>query len=121
MPPGCRGGLRKYDHVTPAYDELRWLRLGNKHELEVLIHVYKVINNLYPGWLSHYNKVSDVSRGSTRQENMLHVPKFKIDAGARSLNILGPKMWNTLPKKIKENTNRSKFKKDTISILLNKQ
>ena len=110
------GGLRKYDHVSPAYDELKWLKIENKHKFEVLIHIYKSLNNVYPEWLCNVDKVRDVRvvRGNTRQENMLYVPRFKTDTGARSLEVLGPTLWNDLPNQVKHSTTLCNFKTNLI-------
>lgn len=44
------GGLRKYDHESPAFNELKWLRLERKHKFDVLVHVYNTILKNYPHW-----------------------------------------------------------------------
>ena len=62
------GGLRKFDHVSPAYDDLKWLRIGNKHKFDVLVHVYKSLFEIYPEWLCGFDKVSDVTWEHTREQ-----------------------------------------------------
>ena len=104
------GGLRKFDHVSPAFEELQWLRINEKHLYETLVHVFKNVNHIYPSWYSCYSYVQLVTNCNTRQENKLYVPKFKTDAGARAMKVLGAKAWNNLPKHITDATSLSSFK-----------
>ena len=69
------GGIRKYDHVSPAFDELKWLKVNQKHKFIVLFYIYKALNNFYPEWFNDLKKVKDVTRGNTRQENNLYVAR----------------------------------------------
>ena len=94
------GGIRKYDHVSPAFEELKWLRVNQKHKFSVICHIYKTLNNNYPEWFNNLKQVKDVTRSNTRQENDLYIRKYKTDTGARSSDILGPMLWNNLPEGI---------------------
>ncbi len=42
------GGIRKYDHITPALKELGWLKVNEKHLFDTCSLVSKVINRFYP-------------------------------------------------------------------------
>ena len=42
----------KYDHITPALIELHWLPIEYRLKLKILLHVFKVINNLSPAYLT---------------------------------------------------------------------
>ena len=113
------GGLRKYDHVSPAFDELKWLRIGNKHKFDIIIHVYNTLYKIYPEWLCKYETVSDVTREHTRQENNLYVPRYNTNTGARSLRVLGPTLWNDLPKHIQNATTIHSFKNELLKYFRN--
>ena len=106
------GGIRKYDHVSPAFDELKWLKVNQKHKFIVLFYIYKALNNFYPEWFNDLKKVKDVTRGNTRQENNLYVARYKTNTGARSLKILGPMLWNELPPSLTNTTSLPEFKRN---------
>ncbi len=42
------GGIKKYDHVSPAYRELEWLKIKHKHLLDVGVTTFKVLRGFYP-------------------------------------------------------------------------
>ena len=104
------GGLRKYDHVSPAFEELNWLKIDQKHEFLALCHIYKTLNNYYPEWLNSLRRVKDVTRGNTRQENDLHIARYNTNTGARSLKIHGPLLWNNLPTSLVNTNTLTSFK-----------
>jgi len=39
------GGLKKYDHVSPAFNQLEWLRVDNRYSYDMCILVYKNLNH----------------------------------------------------------------------------
>ncbi len=42
------GGVRKYDHISPVFREMQWLRIRQKYLLDVGVTVFKVIRGFYP-------------------------------------------------------------------------
>ena len=58
------GGMKKYDHVSPALKELKGLRVKQKHLLDT--NMYKSLNGMYPDWLITFSTVLSVTRGRTR-------------------------------------------------------
>ena len=55
------GGARKYDHVTPMYDKLKWLRMDVKYIYEVCLLIFKIHKKLIPDWLFTLPTVGQVS------------------------------------------------------------
>ena len=92
------GGESKYNHVSPVFDELKWLKIKTKHLFDTLDHVF--VNQKYLCKLEFFSSIKQVTRGNTRKENKLHVPRHKTDAGPRSKKISGPREWNGLPSDI---------------------
>ncbi len=45
------GGIKKYDHVSPAYKELKWLKIKQKQTYDICSALFKIINKTYPDWL----------------------------------------------------------------------
>ena len=42
------GGVKKYDHISPVFRELKWLRTKQKFLFEVGVTAYKVLKGFYP-------------------------------------------------------------------------
>ncbi len=91
------GGARKYDHVSPIIKKLKWLKIKEKHALNTCTTIFKTMHGSYPEWLLSFKTVNEATGSITRQNNNLYVPRTRTDSGARSLAVLGPKLWNKLP------------------------
>ncbi len=42
------GGIKKFEHVSPVYTELKWLKIQQKHTYDICCTTFKIINNVYP-------------------------------------------------------------------------
>ena len=106
------GGARKYDHVTPLFNKLGWLRLDKKYKFDLCILMFKIINKILPEHLFAMPTVDQMRNNNvnTRNQNSLYVPRTQTDTGARTLNVAGPKQWNLLPMQIRYCQNISTFK-----------
>ncbi len=69
--------LKTYAHVLPAYKDLNWLKIQQKYTYDVCVAMFKIINNVYPGWLYSFPTVHDISASVTRQQNNLVVPRSR--------------------------------------------
>ena len=45
------GGARKYDHVTPIFNKLEWLKIEQKVSYDICITVFKVLKVQLSEWL----------------------------------------------------------------------
>ena len=114
------GGARKFDRVSPLFQELKWLRIKEKHIFDTCTTVYKVLRKCYPESRNYmsFSSVTDVTSSITRQGNNLYVPRTRTDSGARALTVLGPKLWNELPTTITQAHNLNSFKTNLKKLLL---
>ncbi len=96
------GGARKHDHVSSAFQELKWLRIKKKYTYDVCITMHKFIYGFYPDFIHKFLSVRDVAPSGTRQQNNLVVPRTRTNAGAKAFTAVGPKVWNSLPQDIKD-------------------
>ena len=104
---------RKYDHVTPLLKNLHWLPVHYRIDYKVALLVFKCLNNLAPLYLAEIIKLKPQTRSlrSSSDTTLLFIPKTKLKSfGDRSFRYYGPKLWNTLPKSIREINTISKFK-----------
>lgn len=91
------GGARKFDHVTPIILKLKWLKIIEKYKLDICTTVLKILHGYYPILYKRFLTVQEARNSTTRQQSCLFVPRIRTDTGARSLDVTGLKMWNTLP------------------------
>lgn len=91
------GGMKKCEHVSPAFRELKWLKVKQKHFLDITSAMYKSLNKMFPAWLLSFPTVHSTTSSVTRQKNNLVVPGTKTNSGARAFLVNGPKVWNSLP------------------------
>ena len=85
----AHGGVRKYDHVTPVLEKLKWLKIEEKVQFDVAFLVFKVLNNYLLQWFYHFNSVSDMRRANTRQMNNLVIPRNRSNIGGQSFVVKG--------------------------------
>ena len=64
----------------------------------------------YPEWYKSFYTVREITNSVTRQQDCLYVPKRRTDIGARSFDVIGPKMWNNLPTDITNTVSVTAFK-----------
>ena len=114
------GKAKKFDHVTPILNELRWLTTEKQITFDSAVTVYKSLRKLSPDHLPSFPLVNTVTRSNTRQQNNLYVPKVNTDSGARSLAVRGPKTWNDLPEHVKVSNTMATFKMRLHDHLLGK-
>ena len=104
------GGIGKFDHISPVIKELRWLSVTNKIEHDICIFMYKLLHSLLPDWLFSFSIVGEINNRSTRQFHDLYVKRTKTDIGGRSISVKGPKLWNGIPRDVKDSTSLTVFK-----------
>ena len=81
-----------------------------------------VINSLtacYVIALITFFSVTQVHSRRTRQSNNLHLPLLKKSTCKQSIKLVGVKLWNEIPNKIKQSKNLAGFKKQGKQLLLN--
>ena len=106
----AHGGVSKYDHITPVLNKLKWLKVDEKITYDILVLVYKILNNHLPPWLFDFNYNRDVRIATTRQNSHLHVPRTSTNIGSQSFTVKGPDTWNRLSPSIRNKPNLSGFK-----------
>ena len=77
------------------------------------LEIYKTINRLNPAFMTEISNLSD-SKEPARKQNVLNLKVTEpnqVKYGARSLRVLGPKIWNNLPAHVKSAPNLLSFKR----------
>ena len=83
----CRkvSGRRKYDHVSPALKELRWLPVKEHLYYRDAVMSFKGLTGCAPGYLStQFIRRCDVTNRRTRSSQMLNMPRFRTASSQRT-------------------------------------
>ena len=80
--------------------------------LLLLTEMYKTVNNLNPSFMAEVIVTKDVPYG-LRSGNNLVLPKAKTNLyGIDTSRFIGQKLWQTLPKEVKESQSLEIFKRN---------
>ena len=115
------GDVKKYEHITPHINKLKWLKISNKYIFDVCVYIFKFLNNRLPSWVLSLPRVMDFNSRNTRQRNDLFVPPTRTCNGDRDMAVRGAKLWNNLPRAVKNSTNINAFKRNLKALLLQRQ
>lgn len=89
-------GLRARDHVSHKLTELKWLKIADKLKLHFACFLNRLIQTGTPEYL--FGKLSFrhcTHSLSTRNNNMLNIPRHRTALFQRSFSYLAPKIYNT--------------------------
>ena len=107
-------GYTKYDHISKGLMQLHWLPIRYRINVKIAVITYKVLSTNQPQYLRDLLVIQNNKR-SLRSSNelLLNVPRINLKtAGDRSFKFAAPKIWNNLPKHVKEAASLPRFKKD---------
>ena len=85
-------GTRKFDHVSPALKDLRWIPVKSHLYLREAILAFKSMTGQVPNYLSS----NFISRGNISGSSQLNMPHFKTKSGQRSFYYRTVTLWNAL-------------------------
>ena len=105
---------KKRDHITPVLKSLHWLPVVQRIKYKCLSLVFKSLNSeIAPAYLQKilqpYTTCRSLRSGS--QTNRLAVSRCTNIYGDRAFSIYAPKLWNSLPSGIHQQTTLPSFKK----------
>ena len=114
------GGVSKYEHVTPLFKKLGWMRMENKYNYDICVLIFKILNNQLPDWLFSLPTVENMRADgvNTRNRESLFIPRTRSNLGARALHVKGPTLWNALPPDIKSCQSIFSFKSKLNNYIL---
>ena len=112
----------KYAHISNVLESLHWLPVNFRIEFKVLLLCYKALNNLAPGYLKDL-LVPYVPSRSLRSSDtaLLRIKKSRlVTFGDKSFEVVAPRLWNALPKDIRESATVDIFKRHLKTHLFKK-
>ena len=101
------------EHITPVLFRLHWLPVQYHITFKILLLTYRALHGLAPSYLTALLTPYQPSRAlRSGQQHLLRVPQTTLlTFGDRSFAIAAPKLWNSLPCKIREAASLGAFKK----------
>ena len=109
-------GHRKYDSASRCLFQLHWLPIKERIEYKIISLVHKCLHNQAPPYLTrliNYYKTGRKGLCSQDDVTSLLVPKTsKKTFAAHSFSVLGPELWNNLPRSLHKIDNYVAFKKE---------
>ena len=115
-------GLRGRDHVSHKLPELKWLKIIDRQKLHFACFLHQLLKTGIPQYLREklQFRYSTHSR-TTRNNNLLNIPKHRTALFQRSFSYMAPKMYNAnILSSNLENLSPLSFKLKYRRILLDK-
>ena len=94
-------GLRKYDHISPFFNEKKILNMQSRRLLHSLILMFRIRNNKAPKYLCDRIKIHSESHGHfTRNRNNIDPPFARSKTRSMSYFVYISKKFNEVLKKV---------------------
>ncbi len=104
------GGRSRHDHASPVQEELKWLNVIKRIQLEHCIFMCNIASYYNPNWLFNIPGVSQISHRITRKHDNFYKPRANTESGQRLLFARVPRVWNASPHNIKDQADVHTFK-----------
>jgi len=104
---------KKFEHITPIMMSLHWLPVESRITFKVLMITFKALHSQAPKYIQDLIERHTSSRSlrSSSDTNMLVIPRTKlVTGGDSSFSAAAPRLWNLLPKNIRDARSVTKFK-----------
>ena len=112
-------GRSRRDHITPVLKNLHWLSVKLRITFKISLLTYKILNGQSPSYLtSLISSYKPVRSLRSSDHLLLKVPNVNTGTyGQRTFSYCAPKLWNGLPKSLKESETVTIFKKKLKTFL----
>jgi len=114
-------GTRRCDHITPVLRQLHWLPVRQRVDFKLALLVYKALHDATAAYLvDDCQLVSHAGRRRLRSADIdtCCVPRTNTRFGDRSFAAAGPRLWNSLPARIRQPDNDTgEFRRQLKSFL----
>ena len=104
-----------WERITPVLIELHWLPVKARITFKICVLTYLALNEGVPKYLKEYLVSFSINseivlRHSTDKHRLLE-PRANLELGKRAYEYAAPRLYNSLPNSVKENSNVNIFRK----------
>ena len=114
-------GRAQRDRITPVLMELHWLPIVARIIFKICVMVFQAIKNGKPNYIRRllvdYQPGTSVLLRSADEPFRLDEPRCNLQMGFRAFKTSAPRLFNRLPREIKETDNVEIFKKNLKTYL----
>ena len=98
--------------TVDLFKTLDWLPVDQRICYFQAVQMYNIINENCPAYLlNHFSDLKSLdSRTRQSDQGILNLPKFTKACGQRTFKFQGSKLWNSIPKEIRDSKNLEQFK-----------
>jgi len=107
-------GASRREHITPVLRELHWLPVHQQIHVKLSCLMHKSLSEQAPQYLvDDMQLVADSGRHLLRSasDRTCVVPRTHNSFGDRSFSAAGPRVWNALPQKLRQDTGFGQFRR----------
>ena len=109
-------------HITPILYDLHWLPVNYRIQFKIIVLTFKALHGLAPSYIQDMLQYRTLRPGlrSSSSAHILAVPKTRLATyGDRSFSSIAPRLWNSLPDELRDETDFSSFKVHVKTHLFN--
>ena len=105
--------VSKFEHTTPLLKDLHWLPVHLRIDYKIALFCFKALNNLCPLYIANLIKPYTPNRClRSYNSNTLEVPQTRLKTyGDRAFAAYAPRVWNSLPRQVREANTITSFKR----------
>ena len=99
---------------APLRNELHWLPVDSRIVFKLMLLTFKSFHGLLPPYLFELLPAYRPLRQNLRSgddHTLLQIPRTKLSAGDKCFSVFAPRLWNSLPKHIRQCASIFTFKK----------
>ena len=105
---------KRMAHSLPLLLDLHWLPVKERIDFKIAMLCFKCLNGQAPTYLTDFLQLNEPSRNlrsSSDKTRLKQTVEYNYKFyGGRSFNVIGPSVWNNLPRKIREANSLESFK-----------
>ena len=95
----------------PLFQKMKVMNVFELHKLSICTFIFDLIKGNLPHDIVEYcQNIQHSYTTRSKKDGLLYLPKCKTSYGQLSVSFMGAKLWNSLPKKIRNAKKRKSFR-----------
>ena len=113
--------IRRYDHVSPSFRALSWLRLSDRRTIHSLSLLFQILHTSVPSYLkSRFQHLSSYHNLDTRsqEKSLLLIPQHRTSLYSQSYTVSISRVWNSLSSHVRDCRSLPSFRSKLHEMLI---